>query len=230
MSVRYAISPIVTNGLVLYLDAANRQSYTSGSTSWYDATQNGLSGSLINGPTFSSANLGSIVFDGTNDYVTFSNSQLAPGTGSFTWNFWAKTAPSANNFSIVFSGTGSNSFYGVISMDLRPGNGLIYYANGFRIQDYNTSFGTNWWFISFVGNGGNNGSRNLKLYRNTVQAGSTYTYDYDFTSINPNIGANHSAYSELMTGNIASVSYYNQALTQAEIIQNYNATKARYGL
>jgi hypothetical protein len=233
---------IITNGLVMNLDAGFTPSITSPPTNivgggynsytppWYDVGSGGNNGSLINGPTFSSANGGSIVFDGVDDYVTLSSSQIAPGTGAFTWNFWAKQAASANNFSIVFSGTGSNSFYGVISMDSRAGNGLIYYANGFRIQDFNTSFGANWWFISFVGNGGSNGARNLKLYRNAVQAGSTYTYDYNFTSTTPNIGANHSSYSELMTGNISMVSYYNRELSSAEITQNYNAQKGRFGL
>jgi hypothetical protein len=230
MATQYAFGKIITDGLVLCLDAADRNSYVSGSTIWNSVAGDNISGSLINGPTFNAANGGSIVFDGSNDYVTLLNPQIAPGTGSFTWNFWTKTTPSANNFSIVFSGTGSNSFYGVISMDSRPGYGLIYYANGFRIQDTNTSFGTNWWFISFVGNGGSNGSRNLKLYRNAAQAGSTYTYDYNFTSTNPNIGANHSAYSELMTGNIASVSYYNRELLASEVLQNFNAQKSRFGL
>ncbi len=66
---------IVTNGLVLYLDASNTKSYVSGSTTWSDVSRSGNNGTLINGPTFNSANGGSIVFDGTNDYVdlTFAN-------------------------------------------------------------------------------------------------------------------------------------------------------------
>ena len=75
---------IVTNGLVLYLDAANYQSYISGSTTWYDLSGNNNSGSLVNGPTYSSTNAGSIVFDGTNDYVGLPNGLLS-GTG----DFWA---------------------------------------------------------------------------------------------------------------------------------------------
>jgi hypothetical protein len=190
---------------------------------------NGNSGTLTNGPTYSSANGGSLVFDGVNDYVTLSSSQIAPGTGAFTWNFWAKTTKTlSTEYSILFSGTGSNSIYGVIGLDNRTGNGLIYYANGFRIIDGNTSFGSNWWYITFVGNGGANGSRNLKLYRNTIQAGSTYTFDYNFTSTTPIIGANHSSFGELMGGNISNVSIYNRALSAAEIQQNYNATKSRY--
>ena len=66
----FSYSPkIITDGLVLYLDAANPYSYVSGSTVWNDISRTMTSGSLINGPTFSSANNGSIVFDGVNDYV-----------------------------------------------------------------------------------------------------------------------------------------------------------------
>ena len=61
--------PIVTNGLVLSLDAANSKSYVSGSTVWRDMSGNGTNGTLTNGPTFSSANGGIIIFDGVNDYI-----------------------------------------------------------------------------------------------------------------------------------------------------------------
>jgi len=218
---------IVTNGLVLCLDAANKLSYPGSGTVWRDLSGNSNNCTLINGPSFSGANMGTIVFDGTNDYATLSSSQLAPGTGAFTWNFWCKLID-LSTYSILYSGTGSNTDYGVIFLNPTTG-GLGYYASGTRIQDNNTSFGSNWWCITFVGNGGANGSRNLKLYRNAVQAGSTYTYDYNFTSSTPIIGANHNSFSELMRGNISSVSYYNKELTASEILQNYNATKARFG-
>ncbi len=60
---------VVTDGLVLYLDAANQYSYVSGSTSWNDISRGGNNGILTNGPTYNSANGGSIVFDGTNDLI-----------------------------------------------------------------------------------------------------------------------------------------------------------------
>jgi hypothetical protein len=129
----------------------------------------------------------------------------------------------------VFSGTGSNTNYGGVYMDSTT-YGVFYYATGYRIADYNTAFNSNWWHIAFVGNGGASGSRTLKLYRNGVQAGSTYTYDYNFTSTTPVIGRNHSYFPEVMRGNISNVSYYNKELSTAEIQQNYNALKWRYGL
>ena len=59
---------IVTDGLVLCLDAGNSKSYPGSGTAWNDLSRNGNNGTL-NGPTFNSADRGSIVFDGTNDYV-----------------------------------------------------------------------------------------------------------------------------------------------------------------
>lgn len=72
---------IVTNGLVLYLDAANQKSYPGSGTTWTDLSGNGNTGTLTNGPTFSANNNGGIVFDGANDYVSISNSSSLNITG-----------------------------------------------------------------------------------------------------------------------------------------------------
>jgi hypothetical protein len=69
MAFRYS-PKIVTDGLVLYLDAANTKSYVSGSTTWNDISRGGNNGTLVNGPTFNRGNGGSIEFDGVDDYVT----------------------------------------------------------------------------------------------------------------------------------------------------------------
>jgi len=65
--------PVVTSGLVLCLDAANRQSYVSGSTTWRDLSGNGNNGTLVNGTSFSTEIGGCMVFNGINNYVSFDN-------------------------------------------------------------------------------------------------------------------------------------------------------------
>ena len=80
---------IVRDGLVLALDAADRNSYISGSTTWTDLSGNGNTGTLTNGPTYSSANGGSLVFDGSNDYVDIPYLLLS-GSQDFTVNIWIK--------------------------------------------------------------------------------------------------------------------------------------------
>ena len=76
---------LVMNGLVLCLDAGNSKSYPGTGTTWTDLSGNGNNGTLTNGPTYSSANGGSLVFDGTNDYTQ------TPLSGTFpqiTVEFW----------------------------------------------------------------------------------------------------------------------------------------------
>ena len=85
---------IVTDGLVLCLDAASRKSYPGSGTTWFDRSGNGNNGTLTNGPTFSSDNGGSIVFDGTNDYVNCGTTLGNFGTSNFTINFFFKTSTS----------------------------------------------------------------------------------------------------------------------------------------
>ena len=229
----YAGPDIVENGLVLALDAGNPKSYPGIGTTWTDLSGNANNATLINGVEYSGSNFGTLTFDATNEYVTVPSVTFSPGTSAFTWNFWCKLND-LTTFSILFSGQGSNHpEYGVIFMDPRSGQaGLGYYANAARIQDNNTSFGSNWWYISFVGSGGADGARNLKLYRNAVQAGSTYNHNYNLVGVSSVriFGANHDDFSERMRGNISNVSYYNRALTAGEITQNFNATRSRYSV
>lgn len=75
---------IVTDGLVLALDAANPTSYPGSGTTWRDLSGNNNSGSLVNGPTFNSVNGGSIVFDGSNDYVNIPYAGNTSNSFTFT--------------------------------------------------------------------------------------------------------------------------------------------------
>ena len=85
---------IVTDGLVLYLDAANTKSYASGSTAWNDLV--GINnGTLVNGPTFNSANGGSIVFDGSNDYVSTTYNAVLT---NFTFCAWFRQSGSVISY------------------------------------------------------------------------------------------------------------------------------------
>ena len=65
---------IITQNLVLCLDAANSKSYPGSGTTWYNLIPGGVNGTLTNGPTYSSANGGVIALDGVNDYISLTNS------------------------------------------------------------------------------------------------------------------------------------------------------------
>ena len=76
---------IITRGLILHLDASAPSSYPGSGTTWSDISGNNHVGTLTNGPTFSTDGGGSIVFDGTNDYVTIPDSPNWDfGTGEFS--------------------------------------------------------------------------------------------------------------------------------------------------
>ena len=105
---------ISENGLVLYLDAGNRASYSGSGTTWTDLSGNSNTGTITNGPTFSAANLGSIVFDGTNDRVNFStNSVFNFGTGNFSVFSWINTTK-ISGYGTIFSLDDDATGYGII--------------------------------------------------------------------------------------------------------------------
>jgi hypothetical protein len=215
---------IVTNGLVLYLDAANYQSYVSGSTTWRDLSGNNNSGSLVNGPTYNSGNAGSIVFDGTNDYVNCgTNSSLDFGTGSATIGAWFKTSNNVGALCTKRQGTGFQLY--VFSGRL--------YADGAGTPTgvYSTAnVNTNIWKYGVVVYDRSGGL--IRLYVNGNADGTTALGGTTLTDTGScNIGrATLGAPGDYFNGIISQVSVYNRALSASEVLQNYNATKGRFGL
>jgi hypothetical protein len=223
----------VTDGLVLYLDAANTKSYVSGSTTWNDlvGTNNGT---LVNGPTFNGNNGGSIVFDGVDDRVS-RTTNINTGQ-NFTVNAWiyptllgitrrAVVASSYNYTSLngwFFSTAGSftnNTFFISVGAD-----------NAYRVAAADTLSLNQWVYISVVCQ---NGGGSINLYKNGIETSyaatllSTNTLTYTYPQFNVGfraVGAEPDPY----TGNISIVQIYNRALSATEVLQNYNATKGRY--
>jgi hypothetical protein len=149
---------IITDGLVLALDAGNTKSYTSGSTTWFDKSGNANNGTLTNGPTFSSANGGSIVFDGVDDYIEITprntNLEFQPTSGYSCMVFY-KSPPTAANGALIanmdnISGTfpgwdlwfNNSSISNTIAMHLISS----WSSNAIKIAvDYNYSTYANQW-------------------------------------------------------------------------------------
>jgi hypothetical protein len=112
--------PIVTNGLLIALDAANPMSYTSGSTIWRDISGNNISGSLVNGPTFSSIYGGSIIFDGVNDRIQ--TSTTLPVSSSFTIEYAVSISelPTAGEYNYIYQNGSGYQINGVYA-EFGPG-------------------------------------------------------------------------------------------------------------
>jgi hypothetical protein len=229
---------IVTSGLVLCLDAGNRKSYPGTGATWTDLSGNGRTGTLTNGPTYSSANGGSIVLDGTNDYINLSNRSLPLiNVSQFTYSTFIKITGPGGGVASFFSF--GNSF--AVVNDI-----LFYYDNTnlcFQVNNGGDGQGSfaytrgSWSNISVVYDGtqSTNATR-LKVYLNTIQQTLTFGYTVPATTSSVNFtGAAIGIYSTdnfstatCITGNVGTASLYNRALSATEIAQNYNALKSRY--
>lgn len=238
---------IVTNGLVLCLDAGFRPSYTTSGTTWYNLSPNDDDATLINGPTFSSDNGGSIVFDGTDDYVvstSTSNTDVNSTTG-FSFEVWVR--PEFTNAQIT-----SDSQIGTILASRSRSVGNHDYRIALALT--NKSFGgdclnlginyilesTVTWRCTGPNAWTNNAwnhivsvqlGTNLKIYVNnillsditafTVSSDATAKYYFGNRLNSGFIG---------FPGKIAINRVYNRALSATEVLQNFNAQKARFGL
>ena len=224
---------ISTNGLVLALDAGDRNSYVSGSTTWIDlaGTNNGT---LTNGPTFNTGSGGSIVFDGVNDYVRIPyNSLLNPDT--ITVSTWANRSQNGFFSHIICLPINNTTWvppymsYGIeyISNTNTISFLLGFTDNNFEYTDVNLSFGNNQWF-NFTGT---YDKTNVKIYINGVlsttraETRTMYQSTSDFY-----VGAENLSVQYELNGKIGVTQIYNRALSASEVLQNYNATKGRFGL
>jgi hypothetical protein len=237
---------VVTDGLVLYLDAANPNSYVSGSTTWRDISRSGNNGTLVNGPTYSSANGGSIVFDGTNDYCIFTGDtfNISPGTtGEFSLEIWVYPTGPYSPYTPDASTTNLGGFFGqsyfASSIGWGIGMNTISGINNFAFQvrylsaisQPTSSFTNNNWY-HVVGTFTRN--ENTRLYVNgSLRASVSNTNIGNLTLTPSNNNASIGRTGNLpyyAGGSISSARIYNKPLSATEVRQNYNATKTRFGL
>jgi hypothetical protein len=223
---------IVTDGLVLALDAADRNSYVSGSMIWNDLSGNNNNGSLVNGPTFSTANGGSIVFDGTDDYVSVPKQTAFVNATTFTLAAFMKRRLT-NSVVICFQGAVFNND---IAFELWNDN-FAYFevGNGSNSYGYIANTSTNWQYLTMVFDGTQTGNSNrLKCYINGILLGVNYSGTIPATTSASNsvfsIGNSQGIGGNYSDGNIANVQIYNRPLSATEVSQNYNAQKSRFNI
>ena len=232
----FSYSPkIVTDGLVLYLDAGNPYSYVSGSTNWNDLSRSQTNGTLVNGPTYSSANLGSIVLDGVDDFVdlgTASTSTIRGGT-QFTLNYWFRKQSSNSDFNL---GAWDQTFgKGFFIQWFADSNVYFGVSTGGRLySNTGLTYTANWYNFTLVFDGTLTGATNIgKLYINGISqtlsnsGGMSTTVPTDVLSFYVGKLIN---YGSVGKGDLSTLQLYNRALSAQEVLQNYNATKTRFGL
>lgn len=230
---------IITDGLVLAVDAANFKSYTSGSSTWNDLSGNGNNGVLTNEPTFDSTNGGSIVLDGINDRIQFvSSNTLQIGTEDYSLEAWVNYTVlpgTQGTFGFVFR----KGYSGLTEYDMGVGSASGDYAyrlstaqgNGSSVTTYTSSAAisitTGSWYHFCVTRKGTTISHYMtgSLIGTTTGLSTIYSGSLDGAIGSAANGNNRT------TGKIASVKIYkNKALTAEEVRQNYNATRIRFGV
>ena len=230
----YPEENIVSDGLVLHIDPSKNTSYPGTGNTIYDLSGFGNTGTLTNGPVLSSSNGGAIVLDGTNDYVTIGD-KLDLGLGNYTFSCWFKlnsvtgyqcifsksiAAYASNRYALYIDNTKLKSF---MQGDLTSGD-----------VDFSSTLTLStgiWYHVTSV----YDRSGTLKLYVNGVLDSSQAISQWQNVNIQTShtfkIGAYATSGDEptfFTNGNITSFTAYNRALTQQEILQNYNATKGRF--
>ena len=216
---------IVTDGLIVYLDAANPKSYQTTSTTWTDLSGKGNDGTLINGPIFDSADNGSIVFDGVDDYTTIPSNTLLNIDLGVTISIWFKrNSGGISNSRLIDVGANNNTSKGFnfqgspITMGFVIGSGTE--RRGINIP----ILANNWEYMTGI----YKKSDVYKIYRNGILTEAQTPFDTDCNvETQINIGA-RSGGSLGFPGNVSNLTWHNRILTQEEIIQNYNSIKTRF--
>jgi hypothetical protein len=228
MATQYGFGKMVTDGLVLALNAADKNSYPGSGNTWFDVSGNNNHITLTNGPTFSSNNGGCIAFDGVDDFGTInsnasltisqptllivctkgvsSSSVLSKGGVGTYWNYGLIVNGSTTNFSarnhlndtISPTFSSTNSTFNIYGM-VWNGSTIKFFRDGIY--------------------GGDNANSYSPLTNNSLFLRIGCSWD-QLNSINK----------EFFQGQIASIYIYNRALTDNEMISNQNNLKSRFGL
>jgi len=219
MATQYAFGKIVTDGLVLALDAADRNSYPGSGATWKDLAPNINNGTLLNGPTFSNTNGGTLTFGGGNQYATFTNTSIL-STTSYTKIAWFNPSSTANNNIISGDTGGQHAFWMGNTSYLQAGH------NGsFSTISYPSFNLLNKWTMGAVTF---NTTTGWVMYINGASV-ATNASTTTFLGTGIITVAGYGATSTF-NGSISICQVYNRVLSPAEILQNYTAQKSRFGL
>ena len=220
---------IVTNGLILNLDAGNASSYPGTGITWTDLSGQNNNGTLVNGPTFGTASGGQITFDGVNDYVSIPDINVTNQISIEAW-VYANSVGAYNAIASQWRAeTNSVSSWTLetVGSDIR-----LYITDGTTISFASTTFQTGTWTHII----GTYDTSTIKIYKNNVLGSTTGTIaTINNSNLNINIGALYSSAGVqggggIWNGRISNIKIYNKALSASEVLQNYNVTKSRFGL
>ena len=222
--------PSVASAPVLYLDAGNSKSYPATGTTWTDLSGNGNHGTLVNGPTYDAGYGGSLVFDGVNDYADCGNSTIINFgvSQSFTVAYWVYSTAMAGYEAHVAKSSGNGWIPNLLWAGATPQlrwwlssnvpvtyNSLKPYLNAWRYVAMSIDRSINTAHIFEDG---------------VLVASASISSSLDVAS-NANLWIGNDVYGSAASAKISAVQIYNRQLTTAaEVRQNFNAMRGRYGL
>lgn len=206
---------ITTNGLMLCLDALDRNSYPGTGTTWFDVSGNGYNATLTNGPTWSSA--GYFTFDGSNDYADVSlNLRNSNNTVMVIGRYVSSTGR-------ILGGINNNYLCGTWNNNVNQ-----FYGEGWISGPFIYGYDANWRvYHGSTNNGGAGTSGGTQFFSNGTGLVTNGSGGYGPNGIRIGSDGQFNEYANCQIGYVAA---WNRCLTTNEIIQNYNYFKTRFNL
>jgi hypothetical protein len=218
---------ITKTGLLLALDAADKNSYIGSGASWNDLSGNLINSTLINSPTFTSTGGGSILFDGVNEAANATTSIIDRSDGQeITVSCWIRPSRTSGQYSVFCTNRSNDtSIYNWIFYQHTTDGAIGFHGDNQNKSSYIPTI--NVWInvVNTVTAAGLS-----TLYVNGISTFTVVGYTYgNGTPSRLGVGADPQG-QEAFQGNIAQVLIYNRSLSAAEVVQNYNANRSRFGL
>ena len=214
------------NGLVLALDAGNTKSYPGSGTTWTDLSGRGNTGTLVNAPTYSGANGGSLSFNGSSQYVQGSGSVT---TNTMTFLVWMKR----NGNQPFYAGVIYTRTSGICGLHFLSTTNKIAYTWNNAASTYNWDSGLTvpdlTWCMCVISISSTSATAYLCQSSGITSATNSVSHS-SITVSSPIIGRDSEDNFRFYNGNIAQASIYNRALSATEVSQNFNALRGRYGI
>ena len=223
--IRYPGARKATGGTITTVDNDTVHTFTASgtftpNTNWADMSGNNHTLSLTNSPAFNGANSGALTFDGTNNYATNTTYKPSGARSFFLWVYYNSISSLPSGYSL--QGTQEVNAYNYIGI-ANGGQGYYYVGNGSAGGLYNAYFATNTWYhvgFTLAGDG------TTKLYTNGVVVDTKTNGVGGTATQNFQIGAINNSY--LLNGKVGTVTQYSRALSETEVLQNYNAQASRF--
>lgn len=216
---------IVLSNLVLYLDAGIASSYPGSGNTWTDLSGNGNNGTLVNEPTYSSSDGGSLTFDGVDTSVPTS---LTRNFDELTCSAWYLYSGGSGERDVIDSIEPTSSEW--FRLNVRSGLHAFHIdndANKTVLEGSSASIGV--WYNSVGVWNPTTGS--MKLYINGIlNAQTTKGQTSTILGLNNVTIGSSSISGEHFNGSIADIKIYDRALSASEVLQNFNATRQRFGV